>query len=65
MVQNLRLQLFRQYTPTLTIYSKILAFTREIKFLGMIIDQQLNWKSHIKQLIATSKKKQSPKILSQ
>lgn len=37
--------------PNLYLYNQALEFVQEIRFLGMIFDQCMNWQTHIKRLI--------------
>ena len=46
----------RETIPTLTLNGTILPYDTEVKFLGMIFDEKLTWKSHIDQLKVKVKK---------
>lgn len=37
-------------TPKLTLYGNELTFEKEVRFLGVTLDQKLTWKSHLRQL---------------
>ena len=40
----------KEIIPTLTLNGTILPYATEVKFLGMLFDEKLNWKNHIDQL---------------
>ena len=40
----------KEVIPTLTLNGSILPYEKEVKFLGMVFDEKLNWSSHIDQL---------------
>jgi hypothetical protein len=46
-------KIYRNFTPKITIRGQVLDTVEETKFLGIIVDMELNWKKHI---IYTSKK---------
>ena len=49
--------LFQPVVETLTLYGKILKWTNENKYLGIIFDNQLSFKRHIESRIASAKRK--------
>jgi hypothetical protein len=44
------------YTPTLTLYNQAIEKVPRIRFLGVIFDSQLTWKSHISSIVSSCNK---------
>lgn len=41
---------YYRYNPRLTIYEEPIKYSENIKFLGLILDNKLNWKEHLRKL---------------